>query len=143
MKTPLAAFASGLLFSVGLVVSGMVRPAKVIAFFDFAGSWDPSLALVIGVGVAVMIIACRVAPRVPPLPTQGIDQKLIVGAVLFGGGWGLAGYCPGPALVAFVTGQRHALWFFPSMIVGMAIYGAIAARYTDETGAAVARSASG
>jgi uncharacterized membrane protein YedE/YeeE len=141
VKSPLVAFVSGLLFSVGLAISGMVRPAKIIAFLDFGGAWDPSLAIVMAVGVAVVIIAYRVARRVP-VQTSRIDRPLVVGAVLFGLGWGAAGYCPGPAVLAFVTGQRNALWFFPSMIVGMAIYRAIAARYTDETGVAAPDSAS-
>lgn len=142
MKSPLVAFTSGLLFSVGLVISGMVRPAKIIAFLDFGGRWDPSLAFVMAAGVAVLIVAARLAPRLPMLSSDGIDGQLVGGAVLFGLGWGLAGYCPGPAVVAFATGQRNALWFFPSMILGMAIYRAIAGRYRDETGAAAVDSAS-
>jgi uncharacterized protein len=142
VKSPLVAFASGLLFSVGLAISGMVRPAKIIAFLDFGGAWDPSLAIVMAVGVAVLMVAYRVARRVP-MAQSSIDRPLVAGALLFGLGWGAAGYCPGPAVIAFVTGQRNALWFFPSMILGMAIYRAIAPRYTDETGAAAADSAPG
>lgn len=142
MKNLVTAFISGALFSVGIVVSGMVRPAKVLAFLDFTGHWDPALAIVMGVGVVVVGIACAVVGRASPLRAR-IDRQLISGAVLFGLGWGAIGYCPGPAVIAFATGQRTALWFVPGMVAGMALHSFIVARYTDETGAAVARSASG
>ena len=142
MKNIVTAFVSGALFSSGIVVSGMVRPAKVLAFLDFTGHWDPSLAIVMGVGVAVMAVACQVVGRASPMRAH-IDRRLLSGAVLFGLGWGAIGYCPGPAVIAFATGQRAALWFVPGMVAGMALYSFIVGRYTDETGAAAVRSAPG
>ena len=138
----LTAFVSGVLFSAGIVISGMVRPAKVLGFLDFTGHWDPALAIVMGVGVAVVGVACAIVGRASPLRSR-IDRQLISGAVLFGLGWGAIGYCPGPAVIAFAAGQRTALWFVPGMVAGMALYSVIAGQYRDETGAAAARPASG
>jgi len=127
----LAAFASGLVFGVGLIVSGMVNPAKVQGFLDLAGRWDPSLPLVMLGAIAVAFFAFRVAGRRSDsllhtpmhLPTAGlIDARLVVGSLLFGAGWGLAGFCPGPALVALGTGLPQALIFVAAMLGGMAIY---------------------
>ena len=142
MKSIVTAFVSGVLFSAGIVVSGMVRPAKVLAFLDVTGHWDPSLAIVMGVGVVVVGIACAYVGRSSPLRAR-IDRRLLSGAVLFGLGWGAIGYCPGPAVIAFATGERAALWFVPGMVAGMALYSFIAGRYTDETGAAGLHSAPG
>jgi uncharacterized membrane protein YedE/YeeE len=97
---------------------------------------------VIGVGIAVMGVACFAVRAASPLRAR-IDGRLVSGAVLFGLGWGAIGYCPGPAVIAFATGQRAALWFVPGMVAGMALYSVIAGRYTDETGAAAVRSAPG
>ena len=127
MSIVLAA-ASGALFGVGLLISGMTQPAKVIGFLDFTGTWDPSLAFVIGGAVAVYAVVFRLARRRSDpwfdvtfhLPTRNdIDVSLIAGAALFGVGWGLGGLCPGPALVAAAGGSMPALVFVGSMIVGM------------------------
>jgi uncharacterized membrane protein YedE/YeeE len=124
-------FASGVLFAMGLSLSGMTQPEKVRAFLDFTGRWDPSLAFVMLGAVVVYFVAHRFTrlrarpiygERFPaPLPS-GIDGRLLAGAALFGVGWGLSGFCPGPALVAFGAGMRAALWFAPAMLAGMALY---------------------
>lgn len=123
----LPAFA-GVLFSVGLMLAGMTQPAKVIGFLDFAGHWDPSLAFVMVGGIAVFAVFYRVLPsRTKPLfaerfspPTRkDIDPRLIVGASLFGVGWGLSGFCPGPALAALGAGAQPATILVPAMVVGM------------------------
>ncbi len=119
-----AALASGALFGVGLVVSGMADPAKVIGFLDVGGGWDPSLALVMGAALAVHILASRVVvARGRPLfaerfalPTRrDVDVRLVVGAAIFGVGWGLGGFCPGPGLVAGTTAGADALAFVGAM----------------------------
>ncbi len=120
---------SGLLFGLGLAVSGMISPAKVLAFLDVAGAWDPSLGLVMAAAVPVAAAGFALARRLrkPAAaaafagPTRrDIDANLIAGALLFGVGWGLAGFCPGPALAAVsVAGSRPAL-FVIAMLVGMA-----------------------
>lgn len=125
------AFVSGALFAVGLVLGGMTRPTKVVGFLDVFGDWDPSLAFVMGGAVLVHAIAYRlVARRQGPwlgggwvLPRRSdIDGRLVGGAVLFGMGWGLAGYCPGPALVSIPSLSRDILIFAPSMVAGMLAY---------------------
>jgi uncharacterized membrane protein YedE/YeeE len=128
MSIVLAA-ASGALFGSGLLISGMTQPAKVVGFLDVTGTWDPSLAFVIGGAVAVYAVLFRIARRRRSdpwfdvkfhLPTRSdIDVSLIAGAALFGIGWGLGGLCPGPALVAAAGGSMPALVFVGSMIVGM------------------------
>lgn len=127
----LIATASGLLFGWGLIASGMTQPTKVRAFLDVFGLWDPSLALVMGGAIAVGSIAFAVARRRrtawngEPLqiPTNTtIDARLIGGGVLFGIGWGLAGFCPGPALVAASSGLGSAWIFVAAMLVGMAVH---------------------
>lgn len=125
-------FLAGVLFSVGLAISGMTRPAKIVGFLDFAGRWDPSLAFVMlgAVGIyAVTFRAVKMKGRTPLLaarfsvPTQSrVDAALIAGAALFGVGWGLSGFCPGPALVSFGAGARSALWFVPATLAGMVLY---------------------
>jgi uncharacterized membrane protein YedE/YeeE len=131
------AFASGLLFAVGLAVSGMAHPSKVLAFLDFAGDWDPSLALVMGGGVLVNVLFFRLAlkrgaPLLAPsfsLPSRSaIDTRLVVGAAIFGVGWGLGGFCPGPALVSVVTGGGSVVAFVGAMLLAMALHDAVAAR---------------
>lgn len=121
----------GLIFGVGLVISGMTRPDKVIGFLDVAGAWDPSLMFVMGGGVAVYAVAWQVvrrwkAPLVAPvfaLPTRrDIDGRLVAGAALFGLGWGIGGYCPGPALVSVPSGQSAVLVFVAAMIGGMQLF---------------------
>lgn len=122
---------AGLLFGVGLIVSGMSNPAKVLGFLDLAGAWNPSLALVmagaIGVGLLPFGIARRRvqsllgAPMQLPTATQ-VDRRLIGGALLFGAGWGLAGYCPGPALASLAVGGGKPIAFTLAMLAGMGIY---------------------
>ena len=124
----LFAFIAGLVFGIGLLVSGMVNPAKVIGFLDLAGRWDPSLALVMAGAVAIGGIGFAVAGRrtttvigTPMLlpTTRTIDRRLVFGGLLFGAGWGLAGFCPGPALVALGTGHPKAIVFIAAMVAGM------------------------
>ncbi len=120
--------ALGLLFGVGLVVSGMSDPAKVLNFLDLAGTWDPSLAFVMGGAVLVAFVGYRlVLARGEPiagdrfhLPTRNdIDARILAGPALFGIGWGLGGFCPGPALTALGLGATGTLAFIPAMILGM------------------------
>lgn len=130
----LFAFLSGLVFGLGLLVSGMANPAKVLGFLDLAGSWDPSLALVMGGALAVTAAgfawlrrrhaSLSGEPLHWPTATR-IDPRLALGSLAFGAGWGLAGFCPGPALVAAAAGVREALIFVAAMVAGMALYSAI------------------
>jgi uncharacterized membrane protein YedE/YeeE len=127
-------FCAGLLFGVGLVVSGMANPAKVLGFLDLAGAWDPSLLLVMGGAVLVGLVAFGVArrrstsllgePMRLPQATR-IDARLVTGALLFGAGWGVAGFCPGPALVATAAGSGKAIVFTLAMLAGMVAFEAI------------------
>ena len=131
----LTVFLSGLLFALGLGISGMTLPQKVLAFLDLAGpQWDPSLALVMVTSAGTYFLLHRlVLARPQPvfetkfyLPTnQDIDRRLIVGAALFGIGWGMVGLCPGPAITSLVSGSGDALVFFVSMITGMYVYGTL------------------
>lgn len=133
MKT-LMSFASGLLFGLGLIVSGMANPAKVLGFLDLAGAWDPSLAFVMAGAIAVGVVAFTAAERRTaswlgepmrlPVARQ-IDRRLVGGSLLFGVGWGIAGFCPGPALVAIGMGQAKAVVFVAMMLVGMGAFEAI------------------
>lgn len=127
----LSAFLVGLIFGIGLIVSGMTDPSKIISFLDLTGRWDPSLAFVMGGAVVVGLIAFRVARRrtaaflggAMHLPTaQQIDRRLVLGSLAFGVGWGLAGYCPGPAMVSVGMGQEKAIVFVVAMLAGMGIY---------------------
>ncbi|MFJ2993328.1 DUF6691 family protein [Pandoraea sp. NPDC087047] len=130
----LFALMGGLIFGLGLILAGMANPAKVLGFLDIAGKWDPSLAFVMGGAVAVGLAGFRLAhlralawtgaPRVWPA-LRGLDKRLVIGALLFGVGWGIAGICPGPALVLLGAGSGKALLFVIAMIVGMAIHGAV------------------
>lgn len=127
----ISALVVGLVFGLGLILGGMTDPAKVIGFLDLAGQWDPSLAFVMGGAVAVATIAFRVAGARPrsllgapmqiPKVTR-MDLPLVAGSVLFGIGWGLAGFCPGPALVAFGSGGVAPTVFVIAMLAGMALY---------------------
>ena len=119
----------GLLFGFGLLLSGMANPEKVLNFLDFAGHWDPSLAFVMGGAVIVATIGYQLTfRRAKPvldasfhLPTaQRVDGKLILGAAIFGAGWGLVGFCPGPALVSLALAAPATLAFVPAMLVGAA-----------------------
>ncbi len=130
MKKGLVAFIAGLLFSAGLILSGMTQPAKVVGFLDFGGAWDPSLAFVMAGGIGVLFVAQLIArrlgrplfaPRFPVLLHSQIDRHLVIGAVLFGVGWGLSGFCPGPALVSAGGGASAAMVFLAAMISGMAL----------------------
>jgi uncharacterized membrane protein YedE/YeeE len=126
-----SAFAVGLLFGLGLIISGMTDPSKVIGFLDLAGAWDPSLAVVMGGAILVGLVAFRVARKrtvsflggAMHLPTaRHIDRQLVLGSLAFGVGWGLAGFCPGPAVVSLGAGQDKAVVFVIAMIAGMALY---------------------
>jgi len=123
-----SAFAAGLVFGSGLVISGMANPAKVLGFLDLAGAWDPSLALVMAGAVAVAAVAFALAgsrastmlgaPLALPA-TRDIDRRLVLGSLAFGIGWGLVGFCPGPALVALGAGKLKAIAFVAAMLAGM------------------------
>jgi len=122
------ALATGLLFGAGLLISGMTQPSKVIGFLDVLGSWDPSLLLVMAGAISVHMVAYQVARRrKKPLLTakwavpsrRDIDSKLVIGAAIFGMGWGLSGYCPGPAVLSAATGGAKPLIFVAAMVVGM------------------------
>jgi hypothetical protein len=121
-------FATGVIFGLGLVVSGMVNPVKVQNFLDIFGIWDPSLALVMAAAVVVTFAGYRLAWRNPKpllddrfhLPqANDIDRRLILGAAVFGVGWGLGGYCPGPALTGLSLLAPGTLAFVPAMLLGM------------------------
>ncbi|MBH0005307.1 DUF6691 family protein [Psychrobacter sp. SWN149] len=122
---------AGLLFGLGLLVSGMTDPAKVQGFLDIFGAWDISLALVMGGGLIVAFFGVRLAKRqqtswvgtLIEIPSKTvINKKLLIGAMLFGIGWGLVGICPGPGIVLLGTGQWQAYVFIPAMIIGMMVY---------------------
>ena len=127
----LSALIAGLVFGIGLIVSGMSNPAKVLGFLDLAGNWDPSLAFVMGGAIAVGLVTFHFAKRRTlsllgepmALPTNAtIDKRLVLGSLIFGIGWGIAGFCPGPSLVAFGMGYSDAVIFVVSMIVGMGVF---------------------
>ena len=133
MKTLLVAFASGALFGGGLVLSGMTDPRRIQAFLALTDAWDPSLLLVMGAAVAVHALvlrldARRAAPAASTPPSGKIDKRLILGAGIFGVGWGLTGYCPGPAVVSAGAVQLPAIIFIIAMIAGMALYHLLWAR---------------
>jgi uncharacterized membrane protein YedE/YeeE len=146
------ALLSGTLFGAGLALSQMTNPAKVVAFLDVGGSWDPSLAFVMGAALIIAaagnafhrrrsvtgaaadpsaLATARTTPTTPAMPTTPasggrIDMRLIVGSALFGVGWGMAGFCPGPALASLVTGSSSVALFVVSMLAGMGLYRALA-----------------
>lgn len=130
MRTVIA-FIVGLVFGIGLIISGMTDPAKVQGFLDYAGKWDPSLAFVMGGAILVGLVAFRVAARrdrsllgeVMHMPTATrIDRRLVLGGLAFGAGWGLAGFCPGPALASLTAGGIKPLIFTAAMLVGMGLF---------------------
>jgi uncharacterized membrane protein YedE/YeeE len=133
-RTPasrLSEFIVGLLFGWGLLISGMTDPGKVLGFLDLAGSWDPSLALVMGGAIAVGFFAFGTAKKrtrsflggALHLPTsRDIDKRLLLGALLFGAGWGLAGFCPGPGIVSMAAGEPKAAVFVVAMLAGMLVF---------------------
>ncbi len=125
------ALLSGLIFGIGLILAGMANPVKVLAFLDLAGLWDPSFGLVMGGAIAVGLVAFTLAKKrtrsflgLPMnLPTsRTIDQRLIVGSLIFGIGWGLAGICPAPAFVLLGAGSLKGIAFLVAMLVGMGIF---------------------
>jgi hypothetical protein len=127
----LNAFLVGLLFGLGLIISGMTDPSKVIGFLDLAGAWDPSLAFVMGgailVGAGAFTIAKKRQRSLLGAPMQlssatELDKGLLIGSLVFGIGWGLSGFCPGPAVVSAAAGQPKALIFVASILAGMALY---------------------
>lgn len=124
-------FGIGLLFGLGLIISGMTDPGKVLSFLDLAGPWDPSLALVMGGAVLVGVLAFSAARKrgaslfggPMQLPsTHRIDPRLVVGSLVFGIGWGIAGFCPGPAIVSLGAGEPKAALFVLFMMVGMGAF---------------------
>nr|WP_315393381.1 YeeE/YedE family protein [uncultured Duganella sp.] len=127
----LTALLAGLIFGFGLIMSGMANPAKVLGFLDLAGAWDPSLMFVMGGAIGVAFFAFGAAARRKrtltgesiSLPTsRQIDRPLVIGALLFGIGWGIAGFCPGPALVGVGLLQPKALLFVLAMLAGMGLF---------------------
>ncbi len=132
LKNKWAAFGAGLIFALGLGLSGMTQPSKIIGFLDVTGAWDPSLALVMLGAIAVHSLTYHLWLKKKSKPmfatsfsiptNKKLDSKLITGAVLFGIGWGLSGFCPGPALVSLVSLQPTVLIFVASMMAGMALF---------------------
>lgn len=131
MKVVFAALVSGLVFGLGLTVSQMISPEKVLAFLDIAGNWDPSLGLVMASALAVTGLGYRLVMRRPgpvlsdafQLPEKrGLDRRLLAGSTLFGIGWGLSGLCPGPAITALATGLPEIAVFSGAMFAGIVLY---------------------
>ncbi|RJQ49255.1 MAG: YeeE/YedE family protein [Gammaproteobacteria bacterium] len=131
MKQALAAFFLGLLFALGLGIAGMTQPAKIIAFLDVTGDWDPSLLLVMASATLVYFLSYRwITRRRAPIlaekfalpAAKHIDARLLAGSMLFGIGWGLSGYCPGPALVALSGLAPNTVVFAVSMLAGMLLF---------------------
>lgn len=124
-------FLVGLIFGLGLILSGMTNPAKVIGFLDLFGQWDPSLAFVMGGAILVGLFAFAIAKKrttnflggAMQLPKNThIDKRLVIGSLVFGAGWGLAGFCPGPALVSLASGYEKAALFVVAMLLGMLLF---------------------
>jgi uncharacterized membrane protein YedE/YeeE len=136
------ALLAGAVFGVGLIVSGMADPAKVLGFLDIGGAWDPSLAFVMGGAILVGAFAFTFARKRTlsllglemrmPTATR-LDRRLVGGSLLFGVGWGIAGFCPGPALVALGMGEQKALIFVAAMLVGMGLYEVFDRRFAART----------
>lgn len=138
MALIISAFATGLLFGLGLIVSEMVNPAKVLAFLDLFENWDPSLAFVMAGAVAVSAVgyayakrrgAAVFAPKLDIPTRRDLDPRLLTGAAIFGIGWGLAGFCPGPALVGLAFGPGEVLVFLAAMLAGMTLVRVIPANW--------------
>lgn len=144
MKVKVGAFLGGAVFGIGLAIAGMTQPAKIIGFFDFLGAYDPSLAFVMGGAILVYAPVYRWAVRTwqrpiwaPAfsLPTRkDIDARLIVGSAVFGVGWGLGGYCPGPAFTSVGAGSREAFVFGAAMLTGVGAYQLLARIREGRTG---------
>ena len=133
-------YVAGLIFGIGLLISGMTDPQRVLAFLDVAGAWNPALALVMGGAVAVTLPAFAYARRrgktlggeaLQLPPRFGITPRLVIGSALFGVGWGLSGICPGPAVLIATSGQWQPLLFLGSVIAGMLLYAAFARARTS------------
>ncbi|HKQ23459.1 MAG TPA: YeeE/YedE family protein [Burkholderiales bacterium] len=131
MKRAAVALVCGFVFGAGLIISQMINPAKVIGFLDITGKWDPSLALVMGGAVAVFGVLYRLAlrqatplfaPRFSLPDKEDLEASLVVGALIFGVGWGLGGFCPGPAIVSAAFGDARVWAFVGAMIAGMLVY---------------------
>lgn len=144
MAKTASAFAVGLLFGLGLLVSGMADPAKVLAFLDVTGRWDPSLALVMAGAVAVSAAGYHLtrrrgrpvlAPRLDVPARRDLDARLIAGAAIFGLGWGLAGLCPGPALTILTIAPAEAVTFVMAIIAGMLLFRLVPAARLKPTAA--------
>jgi uncharacterized protein len=131
VKTSLTSFLAGIIFALGLGISGMTRPIKVIGFLDFFGNWDPSLAFVMVGAIAVYFVANRRRLAMPSplltakfaIPTRSdLDASLIIGAAIFGIGWGLSGFCPGPALTSLASGALPVIIFVAAMAAGIYLH---------------------
>jgi uncharacterized protein len=131
MKATVVSFLGGVVFAIGLGISGMTRPIKVIGFLDFAGNWDASLGFVMLGAIAVFFVAYRVSRRMgaPLLAAQfsvpkrtDLDAQLILGAAIFGAGWGLGGFCPGPAITSLASGALPVMAFVASMAAGIYLH---------------------
>lgn len=134
--TGISGFIAGVLFGLGLLLAGMANPAKVLGFLDVAGAWDPSLALVMVGAIGAALLPMAWARRHPlallgakmQLPARrDMDRRLVVGSLVFGAGWGLAGVCPGPALVLLPGGYWQAWLFVAAMLAGMVVFNRIEA----------------
>jgi uncharacterized membrane protein YedE/YeeE len=145
MRKQLSVALAGLVFGVGLALSGMTHASKVLGFLDLVGAWDPSLLFVLGGAVGVTAIAFRFVLRRPaPLfeqsfqvPTaQDIDRRLVAGAVIFGVGWGISGYCPGPGIALIAAPSWETLVFVPSLLIGALLYWVLSAPRSSEIEAA-------
>ncbi len=133
----LVAFLAGLVFGIGLLLAGMANPAKVMAFLDLAGNWDPSLAFVMAAAIGVAFLpfswarlqrtSLLGAPMQLPSKRQ-LDRRLIGGSLLFGAGWGIAGICPGPAVAMLLTGHWQVPLFVTAMLLGMVVFTALERR---------------
>jgi len=128
MRETIIGLLTGFIFGLGLCLSRMTDPAVVQGFLDIAGAWDPTLLFVMGGGVAVAFVGYRYvlqrkqplwAPKFPSPPSGTIDATLLSGAAIFGVGWGLSGYCPGPAVASLASGRRQILLFVAAMVIGM------------------------
>lgn len=142
--TIFASWLAGVIFGLGLIVSGMADPAKVLGFLDLAGAWDPSLAFVMAGAIAVAAVAFAVARKrtvsflgaaMNLLKTRRIDRRLVAGSLMFGSGWGVAGFCPGPGLVALGMGEIKALVFVVAMLAGTGLYEVLERRKQRQAGA--------
>jgi len=140
------AFAAGLVFGIGLLVSGMADPAKVLAFLDLAGRWDPTLLVVMVTAIPVAAIAYRIASRrsvtvlgaALTLPNaRDVDRRLVAGAVVFGAGWGLVGLCPAPALLTIGAGRTPGIVFAIAMLAGMAAFEVVERTRTPHAAAGI------